>query len=120
MPSDHEPAHAAPNTAAPNTLALNAAARALEIDPTRAVRDTPNAFTWWIAPGLRQRVQVEEGPLARRPGCASTPPYGGAPTHRRSHPCSQSFATTRAAPPCSTRPTAGTRRSSPEPHCPAR
>ena len=67
MPSDHHPAHAAPNTAAPNTLALNAVAHALEIDPTRAVRDTPNAFTWWIAPGLRQRVQVEEGPLGDTP-----------------------------------------------------
>ncbi len=45
MPSDHHRAHAAPNTARPNTLALNAVARALEIDPARTVRDTPNAFT---------------------------------------------------------------------------
>jgi len=68
MPSDHVPGPAtAPNAAAPSATALNAVARALEIDPTRTVRDAPNAFTWWIAPGLRQRVQVEAGPPSATP-----------------------------------------------------
>jgi hypothetical protein len=44
------------------TTALSAVAEALEIGQSRAVREAPNAFTWWIAPGLRQRVAVETGP----------------------------------------------------------
>lgn len=68
MPSDHHPAHdVAPNAAAPSATALNAVANALAIDPTRTVRDTPNGFTWWIAPGLRQHVQVEAGPPSATP-----------------------------------------------------
>jgi hypothetical protein len=44
------------------SAALNAVAQALQIAETRAVRDAPNGFTWWMAPGLRQRVRVEVGP----------------------------------------------------------
>jgi hypothetical protein len=45
-----------------SVAALNAVAHALEIDQTRAVRHATNGYTWWIAPGLRQRVTVETGP----------------------------------------------------------
>ena len=51
MPTpDHDPTAIA---------ALNAVAHALEIDQTRAARHADNGYTWWIAPGLRQRVSVE-------------------------------------------------------------
>jgi len=54
MPTpDHDPTAIA---------ALNAVAHALEIDPARATRHADNGFTWWIAPGLRQRVSVESTP----------------------------------------------------------
>ncbi len=85
MPSNHTPTHAiaqnaiAPKAIAPNAVALNAVARALEIDPARAVRDAPNGFTWWIAPGLRQRVQVEAGPHSGTPWLRiETPVWRGA------------------------------------------
>lgn len=39
--------------------ALDAVAHTLEIDPPRAARHADNGYTWWIAPGLRQRVSVE-------------------------------------------------------------
>ncbi len=83
MPSNHDAAHdVAPNAAAPNAVALNAVARALEIDPARTVRDTPNAFTWWIAPGLRQHVQVEAGPPSGSPWLRiDTPVWRGADPH---------------------------------------
>jgi hypothetical protein len=45
-----------------SVASLNAVARSLEIEPVRAVRDAPNGFTWWIAPGMRQRVRVQAGP----------------------------------------------------------
>ena len=45
-----------------SVAALNAVAHALEIDQTRAARHATNGYTWWIAPGLRQRVSVETGP----------------------------------------------------------
>jgi hypothetical protein len=41
-------------------LALYGVARTLEIERERRVQDTPDGFTWWIAPGLHQRVQVED------------------------------------------------------------
>jgi hypothetical protein len=60
-------------------LALYGVARTLEIERERRVQDTPDGFTWWIAPGLHQRVQVEDDV----PGCTpwlriTTPVWRGA------------------------------------------
>jgi len=74
MTSDIDPASVAP---------LNALGRALEIDQTRGVRDAPNGFTWWLAPGLRQRVRIEPGPpLGTRWLRIETPVWRGADPDR--------------------------------------
>jgi hypothetical protein len=55
-------------------LALYGVARTLEIERERRVQDTPDGFTWWIAPGLHQRVQVEDDVAGCTPWLRITTP----------------------------------------------
>jgi hypothetical protein len=72
------PIHPVPDPST-TTTALAAVAEALQIGRSRAVPDGPNAFVWWIGPGMRQRVSVESGPPDDTPWLRiETPVWRGA------------------------------------------